>query len=95
MTIKNAVKAGKIGAQLCYSTPLCRAMIVHACFLNNEKQEDETSFDLMINKNAINELDELYAEFCKENDLKRNTVTSITVVATAATMDDLQKITDK
>lgn len=95
MTIKNVVKAGKIGAQLCYSTSLCRAMIVHVCFLNNEKQEDETSFDLMINKNAINELDELYTEFCKENDLKRNTVTSITVVATAATMDDLQKITDK
>lgn len=92
MTIKNAVKAKKIGAQLCYSTPLCRAMIVHVGFFNNEKQEDETSFDLMINKNAINELDELYTEFCKENDLKRNTVTSITVVATAATMDDLQKI---
>lgn len=95
MTIKNAVKKGKLGAQLYYSTPLCRAMIVHVCFLNNEKQEDETSFDLMINKNAINELDELYTEFCKENDLKRNTVTSITVVATAETMEDLQKITDK
>lgn len=92
MTIKNAVKAGKIGAHLCYSTSLCRAMIVHVCFLNNEKQEDETSFDLMINKNAINELDELYTEFCKENDLKRNTVTSITVVATAETMEKLQKI---
>lgn len=95
MTIKNAVKKGKIGAQLCYSTPLCRAMIVHVDFINAEKREDETSFDLMANENAINELDELYTEFCKENNLKQNTVTSITVVATAATMDDLQKITDK
>lgn len=92
MTIKSAIKKGKLRAQLCYSTPLYRAMIVHVDFINAEKREDETSFDLMANKNAINELDELYTEFCKENDLKRNTVTSITVVATAETMEKLQKI---
>lgn len=89
MTIKNAVK-GKADAQLCHSGSH-KAMIVHVEFLNGKK-EDETSFDLMAGENAIDDLDELFTEFCKENNLKPDSVKSVSVVATAKTMEELQKI---
>ena len=57
--------------------------------------EDETSFDICdINtKTGEEELETLFEEFCKENGFSANSVTSITVVATADTKEELEELT--
>lgn len=39
-------------------------------FVNNEGREDETELDAF----NLQELQEVYSEFCKENNFKQNTV---------------------
>lgn len=65
-------------------------MIVHINFLNKNKAEIETSLDIK----AFDEhdLSSLFNNFCKENSFPRNTVTGVTVVASAVTMEELQEI---
>lgn len=46
-------------------------------FINPDGETDETQFDA----ENIEELDQLFTDFCKENGFKRNTVVSITIVA--------------
>ena len=85
MTIKQYIK--KYGWGLgCDSKP-CRAMNVDIDFINNEGKLDETQFS--INAYNVNELDELFTEFCKENNFKRNTVTNISIVEMADSIDEL------
>ena len=62
-------------------------MNVDISFLNNEKAEDETQFS--IRAYDVEELDQLFNDFCKENGFNRNTVTCIAIVQMAETMDEL------
>ena len=68
----------------------CELVIVHINFLNKNKAEIETSLDIK----AFDEhdLSSLFNNFCKENSFPRNTVTGVTVVASAVTMEELQEI---
>lgn len=85
MTIKEYIK--KNGWQVECETKPCRYMNVDVSFLNNEKVEDETQFS--IRAYDSDELNQLFANFCKENGFKRNTVTCVTIVQMAETMDEL------
>ena len=88
MTVKEFIK--KHGWQAECKITLCRAMIVHIGFETVNNPADETSFD--IRPYDTNELSDLFKQFCKENGYPTNTVTSITIVAVASTMDELTKI---
>lgn len=85
MTSKEYIK--KNGWQVDCETKPCRYMNVDVNFLNNEKAEDETQFS--IRAYDVEELDQLFNDFCKENGLKKNTVTCVTIVQMAETMDEL------
>ncbi|MDY2752331.1 MAG: hypothetical protein SOV22_01865 [Blautia obeum] len=85
MTIKQFIK--KHGWQIeCDSKP-GRAMSVDIGFLDHRKMEDETQMD--INAYDEQELTELFADFCKENQFPTNTVTYVTIVQIADTMEEL------
>lgn len=85
MTSKEYIK--KNGWQVDCETKPCRYMNVDVNFLNNEKAEDETQFS--IRAYDVEELDQLFNDFCKENGFKKNTVTCVTIVQMAETMDEL------
>lgn len=76
MTIKQCIR--KKGWQLYADTSQSyRSMDVDVDF-KNEGVLDETQFH--INAYNENELTELFTEFCKENNLRRNTVVSVNIV---------------
>ena len=85
MTIKEYII--KNGWQYECETKPCRYMNVDVNFLNNEKSEDETQFS--IRAYDVEELDQLFNDFCKENGFNRNTVTCVTIVQMAETMGEL------
>ena len=85
ITIKECIK--KNGWQYECETKPCRYMNVDISFLNNEKAEDETQFS--IRAYDVEELNQLFNDFCKENGFKKNTVTCIAIVQMAETMDEL------
>lgn len=75
MTIKQCIKNGwKIEKN---SGSPYRSMDVNIGF-ENDGIEDETQF--LINSYDVNELTQLYSDFCKENNIPNNTVTYITIV---------------
>lgn len=73
MTIKQCAKKRGIQSEI---NVLFRINTYDIDFKNSNGDMDETQLDA----SDVNELDELYAEFCKENGFKRNTVNSITIV---------------
>lgn len=76
MTIKQCIK--EKGWQMESDTePPYRSMDVSIGF-QTDGFADETQFH--INTYDVNELTELYSEFCKENNIPKNTVTSISIV---------------
>ena len=89
MTIRQYIKKNGWENE-CELVPGYRYMIVHINFLNKNKAEIETSLDIK----AFDEhdLSSLFNNFCKENSFPRNTVTGVTVVASAVTMEELQEI---
>lgn len=86
MTIKQYIR--KHGLQYDCDPGLHRAMSVVIAFINDNGENDETEFSVTIS-DPVNELDELFSDFCKENRFTRNTVTYIAVVRAAETMDKL------
>lgn len=56
-----------------------KAMSVDVEFLNSQKATDEVEFD--IKPFNIGELDELFTDFCKENNIDVETITAIHVVS--------------
>lgn len=90
MTFKQYIN--KYGLQYDCEPGLHRAISVIIAFINNEEQSDETEFSVMIGENVINELNELFSEFCKENNFPRNTVTYVAIVRAAETMDKLVEL---
>lgn len=87
MTIKQYIN--KHGLQYDCEPGLHRAISVIIAFINDIGKDDETEFSVMIGENSINDLNELFTGFCKENGFPRNTVTYVAVVRAAETMDKL------
>lgn len=87
MTVKEFIR--KQGWVVECETKPCRWMEVNISFENPQKKEDETSFD--IHAYNVDELTNLFMDFCKENEFPFNTVTSITIVAMASTYEELEK----
>ena len=84
MTVKEYIK--NHGWDIVCNTEICRFMNVAVNF-TNDNVSDETEFT--IKAYNAEELELLYTDFCKENELKRNTVNSIVVTAMAMTMEAL------
>lgn len=85
MTIKEYIR--KKGWQRECDSKVCRAMSVDIGFLNDKRQHDETQFD--IRAYDVDELSQLFSEFCNENGFRKNTVTNITIVKMADKMEKL------
>lgn len=88
MTVKELIH--KKGWTIECETRPCRWMEVIISFINPQKMEEETSFD--IHAYDVDELNNLFKDFCKENEFPFNTVTSITIVAMANTYEELEKV---
>lgn len=86
MNIKEFFKnGGKWDIQCDINIPY-RAMTINIGFLNNNnKMDDEVQFN--IKPYNVDELNELFNDFCKENDFHSPTITYISVVKTAETME--------
>lgn len=82
--------------------------VVHVRFLSYEKvfqfgaDEDEVSFDIenITSEQGINDLDECFSEFCKEQEREREDnkpaiITGIEVYASADTKEKLEALTIK
>lgn len=65
-----------------------RFMTVDIRFTNSEKTDDETQF--VIRSYDVNELANLFSDFCAENGLNKNSVTGCVIVAAAATKEELE-----
>lgn len=76
MTIRSFVK--KHGWQTECDVAMARRMTVDINF-ENDGNPDETEFDIAAYN--VNELSNLFADFCRENKLKANTVTGVTIVS--------------
>lgn len=63
-------------------------MSVDVNFFNNNGEANETQFD--IHSFDIVELTQLFGGFCKENGYRNNSVTSITIVQIADSIDALK-----
>lgn len=73
MTLKQYIKKHGVN----YETNKIEKFLVYDInFINLEGENDETQLDAM----SIEELDELYKNFCNENNFAKNTVTGITVI---------------
>lgn len=62
-------------------------MNVNVVFESPDNDMDETQFS--IRAFDISELDELFSNFCKENNYSQNTVFNIIVTQVAETMEEL------
>ena len=88
MEIKDAIKLyckNKPNAGFCVPTDELGYWNVNIDFLNNNKMEDQTQFDIKPSSfdygiGKCIELVELWKEFCKENSIKQNSVLSISIV---------------
>lgn len=76
MTIKDCINQN--GWQTECDVSMCRRMVVDVDFYNQNKLEEETQFDIAAYD--VDELSALFADFCKENSFRKNTVISITIV---------------
>lgn len=86
MTVKQYIL--KHGLRYDCEPGLHRAISVIITFTNISGENDSTEFSLTLN-DPVNELDRLFSEFCKENGFPRNTVTYISIVRAAQTMNQL------
>ena len=72
--------------------------VIHVRFLSGA-DEDETSFDIenISSKQGVNDLDECFSEFCKEqeNHAPVTMITDISVYASANTKEKLEALTVK
>lgn len=89
MTIKQCIRKNGINYEV---DEIRRYLAVDVDFIGEDGREDETQFDVSIS-NMEAELDELFKDFCRDEHIKRNTVTGISVVASADTPEELVALT--
>ena len=89
MTIKQCIK--QKGFVIECETCVHRWEEVYVHFLNPtyHMMEDCVSFDINVAKNGYKELDQLYTQFCKDEGIPRNTVTSLSITCMGDTQEDL------
>ena len=83
------------GMEIACDTNLYRWGEIEVNFFNpNENREDSTSFDVRmpLGLDGLCELIGLYEDFCKENNIPKNTVESLVLIHVAETYDELIKI---
>ena len=85
MTVKQWIKKHNWHSECNHTTGA--VMNVDISFINSDGHEDETEFS--IRSFDVNELSELFRDFCKENNFKCNTVTNICIVETANSFETL------
>lgn len=92
MTIKECLRED--GIIISCNVTLHRCGEVEVFFRDENDEPDSTCFDVMdpLGKRGENELDELYKEFCKENNFPRNTVDEIQLNCVAESMERLAEI---
>ena len=81
MTIKRYIK--EAGWNISCELPrIVRKVDVDVSFVNTDGSKDETQFTLSEygTNAATEELNTLFADFCKDEHIKANTVTSVTIV---------------
>ncbi len=88
MTIKQCIKEK---GWIMEVAEIKRFQSVDIAFINNEGKEDETEFDISgaCSDAGTEELAGLYDDFCKENEIKNNTVLAVIVAKSADTCEDL------
>lgn len=88
MTIKECISQNGYQTEI---SRIKRFSSVDVSFINTEGKDDETQFDVMdvLTESGINELSELFDEFCKENKFKNNTVYAVTIVKSASSLEEL------
>ena len=86
MNMKEAVKTF---AEICKSLFASRTIstengywIINVEFINSNKRPDETQFDILpahfdYGKGECRDLEELWKEFCKENNFRQNSITNL------------------
>lgn len=89
MTIKQCIRKNGVNYEV---NDISRYLTVDIDFIGEDGREDETQFDVSAS-NMEAELDELYKGFCADEHIKRNTVTGISVVASADTPEELEALT--
>lgn len=91
MNIKECIKKNGLQTEV---NELKRYQTVDVSFINSDGNEDETEFDVsfMGTKAGEDELSQLFADFCKENKFKTNTVLSVTVVKSADSFEELENL---
>lgn len=92
MTVKECLKKNGLQTEV---FSLQRWQAVDIDFVNAEGKEDEVQFDITGAGTRAGEetLTKLFTIFCKENKCSANTVTSVTVVASADTYEELEELT--
>lgn len=90
MTISEIIKSGKMTGE-----QIKRVSCVNVGFINNEGQEDETQLNVsshILTQTGKQELCQLFASLVKELNTKINMVTSIAVIASADTEEELERM---
>ena len=89
MTIKEICRSGKLVAEV---LPVKNYSAVDIRFLTTDGREDETQLDLSqspLTRAGEAELSELWESLCKEFNAKKDSVTSVVIVATADSKSQL------
>lgn len=76
MTIKQCIRRNGVNYEIGY---IRQYLSVDVCFIGEDGREDETQFDVSAS-NMEAELDELFKDFCRDEHIKRNTVTGIVIL---------------
>ena len=87
MTIKQFFKNGGKWEIQCDTSIPYRAMTVNVGFINNGN-DDEVQFDIQAYN--VEEINNLFNDFCKENSFCVSAVTYIRIVETAETIEQLK-----
>lgn len=91
MTIEEYLETN--GIDVCF--PIIRKWnCVDVGFINSDGKEDETEFDVEnMSYDGLEDLIDLFEEFCEENGFDNDKVLYVTIVATADTYEELLAIT--
>jgi len=92
MKISEIFKKGEV---VSYVNKIKRYSAVNIDFINRKGVEDQTQLDVennILTKAGVKELEDLWESLSKEFNAAKNSVTGITIVASAQTKEQLEKI---
>ena len=91
MTINQIIKAGKLVSEV---DQIKRISCVNVGFTTNDWKADETQFHVhnLLCSNGTLELSNLFSSLAEELDTKPNYVNNLTVVASADTEEELERM---